>query len=214
MSDGIPWYDWLTRTNKELLSAGADPSGRYDRIGHRRQLSVRWCLSVGMWALRSPTQIMAAVGGIDPRNSERGTFDAFKHRHGLLCGPQFARTMRELPAGLCEIYPDGWTQCDLAVSVHARTRTHMLEKKKPFGGDTITTIRNFYKILPVEAYLYYRAVEDLLIYRGIEWGSWLELTYVQRRRIWNEGTTLGTPIVIECPDVIRRLAAETRDERP
>lgn len=49
--NNLPWWSWLTTTSASIRKTHPSFSSaiRYDAIGHKRALSVRWALSVGMW---------------------------------------------------------------------------------------------------------------------------------------------------------------------
>ncbi len=201
----LRWYQWLTWTARQILEADCDPNERFDRIGHRRPLSARWALSIGMWGLRTPTEIMRAVG-IDPNTTARGTFDVFKYRHRLYSGAQMSRELATLPKVEDREFPyPVWDQYRLANIIYMRAQCRMVEKDTPFNGDIIEMLRRQLGILPVEAYLYYYAINNIIEDLGISQISWVRLTPVERREAW-DSVMDGSPMVIECPEEVRSVA--------
>lgn len=197
------WEDWLLKTHKEIEAAGENPNERFSRIGHRRPLSRRWARSIGMWGLRSPVEIMEAVGGINASDSSRGTFDVFKHRHKLYAGPQFARYMATIePASERTIYEE-WTQAEIATTVHGHAQFLMRDKNgttRPFDGTIIDAVRRRFHLLPIEVYLYHTTVENLLAERMMSRKTWYELGFLGRRQLWNNAWGPGQPAVVGPPE--------------
>lgn len=211
MTTELRWHEWLTKSYKEIEALGFNPKERFDRIGHKRALSSRWALTIGMWGLRTPTEIMTAVGGMNPGDSSRGTFDVFKNRHRLFAGPQFARYMASQPNPDERDRREIWTQCELATWVHGRTRERVEAMGFKLIGTILDAVRLYFHLLPIEVYLYYRAVEDILENALMGRQTWIKLDDEERRSMWNNALGPGQPMVVECPDEVR-YALKSRDE--
>lgn len=207
----MPYWKWLIWTASQITAAGFDPKDRFETIGHRRPLSTRWALTIGMWGVQTPTEIMTTVG-ITPGTADRGVFDVFKHRHRLFSGPQLLRELPFMPKKEERGYMKGrdWGQYDLGVQIHALARVRMHETSLGFQGDVIETMRLQFHILPVEAYLYYNAVEAIIDDCGLRLEQWLTLDSQVRRRLWDTAFD-GSPMVIECPEEIRLIEKARHD---
>lgn len=216
MKDDLKWWQWLTLTARETQVAGFDPHQRFNKIGHRRPLSPRWCLTIGMWGLKSANEIMAATGispGVDQKNTQRGTYDVFKHRHRLLAGPQFARMMATLPDKDKREKPEGgWNQCHLATTAYVQSRILMGEIHRPFCGEVIDTVRLRLHILPIEVYLYYDAIEFILAEHGLTRATWVNLSPEMRLEYWNTALREDGPMVVECPEELRYAHAHKKEQ--
>lgn len=203
----LEWWQWLCWTSREIQMAGHNPSDRVVRIGHRRPLSTKWALTIGMWGVKTPTEIMHVVG-LNPDSSERGTFDVFKHRHRLWCRHQLERFFATvLPRDERVVLDRPWTQLDLAVQVHAHAYALMSQEQAPIKKGRIPFDRLHYrfKIMPVESYLYCTAVEHLLAENQIPYTKWFEMGFDERKEIWDLGLDPlnPEPVVIQCADEVR-----------
>jgi hypothetical protein len=218
MRNDLHWWEWLTWTAREIQTAGYDPHQRFNKIGHRRPLSLRWSLSIGMWGLKSATEIMVAVSinpGEEQKNSERGTYDVFKHRHGLLAGGQFARHMNKFPKEERDVPPTGWDQFELARAVHLRARTIMSDPpiRHVINGDVIDMVRLRFRILPIEAYLYHQAVETVLEENMKTRMTWIHMEREDQRKLWDNALGPGQPMVVECPEELRYAHQRKKEQQ-
>ena len=203
----LEWWQWLCWTSREIKASGYNPSDRVVRIGHRRPLSTKWALTLGMWGVKTPTEIMHVLG-INPDSSERGTFDVFKHRHRLWCRHQLERffaTGVALDERVSLNRP--WTQLDLAGQVHASAYIMMEEETSPLKKGRVPLDRLHYKfhIMPVEAYLYYTTIEHLLTENQISYKDWFLMDHDRRKEIWDRGLDPRNPepVVIQCANEVR-----------
>ena len=203
----LEWWQWLCWTSREIKVAGYNPSDRVARIGHRRPLSTKWALTIGMWGVKTPTEIMHVLG-LNPDSTERGTFDVFKHRHRLWCRHQLERFFATGVAEDDRVELDRpWTQLDLAVRVHAHAYVLMGSERAPLkkGKVPLDNLHYRFRIMPVEAYLYYTAIEHLLAENQIPYKTWFGMSADERKAVWDKGLDPQNPepVVIQCADEVR-----------
>jgi hypothetical protein len=195
----MKWWDWLMCSSKDLKIRGLDPADRIHHTGHKRALSARWARSIGMWSRLEPADIMAKV--FDPRSDDdkrkaRMCFDLFLNRHNLMSrdtwmakflnGKDVKGFMR---AGRVQI----------ATYAHARIHLHRI--KDPglsVGAAAAIGVLRDYKsteidrlgILPVEAMLYYYAIEHILEQTGIGYDDWVSghsgQSWLAKASYWDE----------------------------
>lgn len=198
----LDWFEWLIFTKMEIKEAGADPTERYNRIGHKRPLSKQWAQTIGLWSLKEADSIMTAVG--KDHDEQRSSYDMFKARHDLYTKRQFARHMRSLDRENRD--RKLYDQFDLALLCYASLQTQIWNAVKkgeasPARGDLIDFTRRHYGVLPIEAYLYHRATFDVIAENELTMDEWGKLPYEQQREYWDLGLG-GKPIVIEpCPEL-------------
>lgn len=196
----LEWWEWLTFSVADLRSAGADPSERYDRTGHRRALSRVWVRTVGLWGLQEARDIMRAAGKspVDHRNA----YDIFKHRHHLWTRRQLIRRQQELyPSKTGTDYTQFWLGRACFASVYSKGKA--LDDVQPglFAlrrGSIIEETAQSYGILPIEACLYYESVLDLLAASEISVSLWDAMETREKRQYW-DGAWGGKGVRVEAP---------------
>jgi hypothetical protein len=189
----LKWGEWLTLSAEEIRKRGFESAERFRHIGHRRPMSLRWCLTIGMWGLKTPNEIMMRVGiNPDPRTNARGTYDVFKNRHHLRAAPHFARHMVKTHIDNKGVE---WNQATLGYTTHYLAKERMSVTRQPFEGRVIADTHLKLGILPIEVYLYYHAVEYILMSKGIAWEDWVDLDTVKIEHLWNTAYD-GAPIVV------------------
>lgn len=187
MNNDLHWRQWLCASTEFLKEQGHEKKeARFNRIGHKRALSPRWARSVGMWGLATSREIMDAVGiDVVATASARGTFDIFKFRHRLWTGPQLTRERASKNLDPL-VSTKRWEMFHLAVVVHDFAHRQVLMRKRPLEGAAIEATRIRFHILPIEVFLYYNVIEDILVANGFaDREEWWKLPEEDRRALWD-----------------------------
>jgi hypothetical protein len=213
----LEWWQWLCWTSREIQLSGYNPADRVKRIGHRRPLSAKWSLTVGMWGVRTPTEIMHVVG-LNPDSTERGTFDVFKHRHKLWCRNQLERFFaEEVPVDERVRLGRPWTQCDLATQVHGYAYVQMSQERYGPKKGLLPLERIHYRfhIMPVEGYLYCANVEHLLVEHQIPYDKWFKMEAEERQALWDKGIDPANPepLIVQCAEQVRYAVHKRKHAR-
>ena len=185
----MKWWDWLLCSSHNLKKQGLDPEERICYTGHKRALSPRWAQTIGMWCRAKPATIMDVISPGDSTKEEkdrtRSAYDIFKYRHKLQTSAPFMKTFMDPPiySHFMEI-----SRVMVATYSYARVISHMSRSMLNLGsaselamrvllGDGENLVEDHFGLLPIEAMLYYNALEKIF--------ASTDLTF----RIWSQGTS-------------------------
>lgn len=212
----ITIWDWLLAPADMLREAGVDPAERLARTGHSRPIPIRWAKTIGMWCVASPKEIIDRVG------AERVTYDMFRQRHALRVARNTDQQIEQQYsiAEAAKLYRRVFiaNECyriithrrtkepalsigaaaSLSTGRESRDQKIPLRKRPPVKGNL--------GVLPIEAVLYYHAIELIRVEHYMDPNHWLAISssnnqhdLEQLRIMWeaNEGSSLvGLPDAI------------------
>lgn len=188
----LKWWDWLLASPYSLRERGLDPTHRLAKTGHSRALSYRWAKTIGMWALRSETDIKKASG-----TSAQSTA-IFRQRYGLYSAAQSLRVnYPEHTAENYGVFGQVMTACHAHYAVHsalgancfslgaaARSCTGRVNSDNRIPQSLRPRVEGTLGILPIEALLYHSVIEWVLKKTQIPRQNWFNLMGTDRIEDW------------------------------
>lgn len=176
--EGLAWWEWLTkpsRASKDICS-----STRFEAVGHRRALSLKWALTVSMWGgVRTREQVWSVAR---PRSEQ--------------VWAEFLRSWKVRARVDHSLWPEGRPSRARLVQ---RT-THLLEELTPAmgRGAALQAVARAFHVLPVDVAVMSNHLEALLDDRGqSDLEYWSDPNEDELRRAsWNDWDPLP-PAVLE-----------------
>lgn len=207
----VKWWDWLLAGALDLKRLGVDPAQRLNQIGHKRPLSTRWSRTIGMWAVNEPKDLIKTAFPLAKEEVQkrraRTAYDVFKYRHRLVTKHDFVMTHLDPPN--LKVFMEIGT---VMVATYAYARmSDFVGRGSSLGSAAFNGVawsRNAngelvdepLGILPIEAVLYYRALEHIFSETSLSYVSWIRedsaKAWYTRAEYWRD---LGCDEIVSLP---------------
>jgi len=195
----LTWWEWLIADSASIRRLGHDPTQRLPHTGHQRALSSRWAQTIGKWGRSSPASIIKLYRGESEtaisEQKARWAYDLFKNRNHLWSPGDWISLLDAEPidflriggvmiASLAHARVMLWKVTHPTLSLGAAAREAVLYEQPQ---DKAKEKLNYLGMLPIEALLYYHAIEHVLEESGITKMVWSDCQGIEA---WGERADL------------------------